>query len=571
MSGAGNVIVNGLWFLGCGREALAVRWWRDRTARVQARVLLDIVRRNRNSEFGRKHGFTGIRSVSEYRNRVPLSTWDEYAEAVSRLAAGEPGVLTGGPVLLFEPTGGSLAGPKLVPYTRELQREFSRGIDAWVFHLFRWQPRLVGGSAYFSITPFATALRSTPSGIPVGFEDDSAYLGGIMRRIGDRVAAVPRVVASIPHPDAYRYVSLLFLLTRRDLALISVWNPTFLEILLERLDDWAEQLVEDIETGRIAGAPNLEPGIRQACQERLKPDRRRAAELRRVFGAWCGRAPRQRGREGQTLYEALWPRLRVISCWADANAEEPARRLKDLFPHVDLQPKGLLSTEGFVSFPLGGSASSVLSTRSHFFEFVDLADDGAVRLAHELSRGCRYEVVMTTGGGLYRYRTRDIVEVTGAWGGTPMVRFTGRADMVSDLFGEKLSEGHVRSVVPASLRRNGISADFWMVAPETRGTRGGCYVLFIQPSDGRDGLRVDDARARAAAEIETGFCANPQYRHCIRLGQLLPLRIFRIEERAAEDFFSSCVAQGQRLGDIKPPALHRRGGWAGVFRGALLP
>jgi hypothetical protein len=152
-----------------------------------------------------------------------------------------------------------------------------------------------------------------------------------------------------------------------------------------------------------------------------------------------------------------------------------------------------------------------------------------------------------------------------------MVRFTGRADMVSDLFGEKLSEGHVRSVVPASLRRNGISADFWMVAPETRGTRGGCYVLFIQPSDGRDGLRVDDALARAAAEIETGFCANPQYRHCIRLGQLLPLRIFRIEERAAEDFFSSCVAQGQRLGDIKPPALHRRGGWAGVFRGALLP
>ena len=80
-----------------------------------------------------------------------------------------------------------------------------------------------------------------------------------------------------------------------------------------------------------------------------------------------------------------------------------------------------------------------------------------------------------------------------------------------------------------------------------------------------------EALARAAGEIEAGLRENPQYRHCVRLGQLGPLKVFRIEEHGAEDYLAGCVAHGQRLGDVKPPALHRRPGWASVFRGELLP
>lgn len=572
MSSARNAAVNGLWILTCVKDALAHRIWRDRVAQVQAKVLMDIVRANRGSDFGRLHGFSSMRSVGEYRNRVPLTTWDDCEEAVQRLAAGARRVLTEEPVLLFEPTGGSVSGAKLVPYTQRLQRQFTRGIHAWVFHLFRWRPSLVAGCAYFSITPFGSSRGRTSSGIPVGFEDDSAYLGGLMRRMGDGVLALPRAVALISDPCAYRYVSLLFLLQRKDLALVSVWNPAFLEILLGNLGDWWERLVADIETGRIEGAAGLERDVQRACQRRLKASRRRAAELRSIFGAWRGRSPRERDGRGRTLYEALWPRLRVISCWADASAESPAGRLKLLFPHVDVQPKGLLSTEGFVSFPVGGSGSAVLSTRSHFFEFIEPSERGGrVRLAHELSRGCRYEVVMTTGGGLYRYCTHDVVEVTGAWGGTPTIRFVGRADMVSDMFGEKLAEEHVRSAVEETLRRRQISSDFWMVAPERLRDGSGFYALFIQRAAGKEASCAGRILARAAEEIEAVMRGNPQYLHCIRLGQLHPLRVFLIAERASEDYLSSCVERGQRLGNIKPPALDRRTGWTAVFRGELLP
>jgi hypothetical protein len=107
-----------------------------------------------------------------------------------------------------------------------------------------------------------------------------------------------------------------------------------------------------------------------------------------------------------------------------------------------------------------------------------------------------------------------------------------------------------------------------MVAPERCGA-GGFYALFIQ-TEANGGPAAVSALRRAAQEIEAALRSNPQYAHCLRLGQLGPLRVFRITGGAAEDFLASCAARGQRLGDIKPPALHPRPGWTAVFRGELL-
>jgi hypothetical protein len=566
-----NLAVNALWLLRCTREGLANRFQRGHVVSIQARVLLDMVRKNENSKFGQQHGFSHIRSVATYRRNVPLSVWEDYAPLVDRLAAGERHVLTEEPVIRFLPTAGSLAGPKLVPYTRGLARQFSRGIDPWVFNLFRWRPSMIAGCAFFSITPFGAAASNTPSGIPVGFESDSVYLGSIMNRLEETVLAVPDIVASIADPAAYRYVSLLFLLRREDLALVSVWNPTLLEILLRSMAEWSQALTSDVESGSVTPPAALDPGVRENCRRKLYPNARRARKLRTVFDTWHQLDPRSPDQSGRTLYEALWPHLRVISCWADANAETPARRLKELFPHVDIQPKGLLSTEGFVSFPLGGTGKVVLSTRSHFFEFIETGgNEKTPLLAHELVPGHRYEVVISTAGGLYRYRTRDLVEVTGFWGSAPTIRFIGRADMVCDLFGEKLAETHVRAVVEATLEAVGIAADFWMVAPERCVDGRGFYTLFMQPSSSENGSEMCESLIRTAQRVEVGLRANPQYVHCIRLGQLEPLRVFRIENGAAEDYLSACMARGQRLGEIKPPALHRETGWSEVFRGRFV-
>ena len=62
---------------------------------------------------------------------------------------------------------------------------------------------------------------------------------------------------------------------------------------------------------------------------------------------------------------------------------------------------------------------------------------------------------MTTGSGLYRYRTGDLVEV-----GTDgrAIRFIGRTGNVSDLVGEKLSEAQVTRAFAKAGARGWIEA-----------------------------------------------------------------------------------------------------------------
>ena len=114
---------------------------------------------------------------------------------------------------------------------------------------------------------------------------------------------------------------------------------------------------------------------------------------------------------------------------------------------MEIQPKGLMATEAAVSFPLLGHPGAALAMRSHFFEFQELGSAERIRLAHELDLGGRYRVIVTTGGGLYRYQLRDEIEVVGFVGQCPLLRFLGKSDCVSDLVGEKLAEPHVRAVV----------------------------------------------------------------------------------------------------------------------------
>ncbi|MFK5923695.1 MAG: GH3 auxin-responsive promoter family protein [Verrucomicrobiota bacterium] len=137
----------------------------------------------------------------------------------------------------------------------------------------------------------------------------------------------------------------------------------------------------------------------------------------------------------RATWREIWPELRVLSCWADAQAAMwKAQVLERLGEGVVFEPKGLLATEGVTSIPDGSAAR--IARGVHFHEFID-CETGDVSL--EVKQGRRYEVVLTTGAGLYRYRTGDIIEA----GDGGRVGFVGRRGDCSDLVGEKLDGEHV--------------------------------------------------------------------------------------------------------------------------------
>lgn len=520
-------LVNTLWRVASLGEARRFARSTRRVAETQQERLAAYLRNNRDTEYGQRHGFGSIASAADYQRRVPLTVYDDYLPDIERLKAGHKAVLTREPVERFELSSGSTAGSKLIPYTATLRSEMRRGLAIWIADLYRHHGELLHGPAYWSITPLTEGKSATAGGIPIGFEEDSDYLGPLGPLV-ESTLAVPNAVKHLRDVATFRYATLLYLLRQPGLRLISVWNPTFLTLLLARLPEWWEPLLRDLAAGRLTP---VDPGV----WRRLTPMPSRARELSRI---------------SPTDYTAIWPRLRLLSCWADGPSAPYAAELARRFPGVILQPKGLLATEAFVSLPLVGREGAVLSTAAHFFEL--LADSGEPRLAHQVEKGKTYAVVVTTGGGLYRYQLRDVVEVVGFVGEAPCLRFVGKTDQVSDWFGEKLDERFVAGVLRGLFERHRLEPSFALLAPE-RASGDLRYTLYLEAG------HLADAAA-LTAELDRGLSENFHYAYCRRLGQLAPPRIAPVVD-GQERYLSACQRLGQKMGNVKPSMLQKTTHW----------
>jgi hypothetical protein len=477
---------NCLWLLANTAAYCRYRRAARNPRRAQEEILRRFIQQNAASEYGQRYQYAKLRTIRDFQDALPIVTYDDLEPWIEKIRDGVHNVLTGEPVLFMEKTSGSSSAAKYIPYTASLLREFRNAIGAWMFDLFTGRPGLLAGSQYWSISPVARQPEFTPGGLRVGIDDDTQYLGPIARQALRRLLAVPGSVALIQEMDECRRVTLEYLMRCRDLRFVSVWSPSFLTLLMDRLP--------------------------------------------------AGARPRD-----------YWPELQLISCWTSAASARLVDDLRERFPGAEIQGKGLLATEGVVSFPELGRPGPSPALTSHFLEFVD--DDGRARLVDEIEVGRRYRVLITTGGGLARYSLGDLVEVTAPGA----IEFVGRADAVCDLCGEKLSETFVGRILEDAARHFDLNG-FTMLAPEWSSPPH--YLLFVE----------SDFAATVADFVEERLRASVHYDYCRRLGQLGPVAGIKVVQ-AADRYLRGCVALGQRPGNVKPANLRRELGWRQLLTG----
>jgi hypothetical protein len=522
----GATLGNVAWFGSSLPEYHRYRRSLDNVEAAQRRMLDALLRRNADTRFGRESGFGGLRGWEDYNRCIPPRDYEAFRPWIDAIRTGEARVLTADPVTLLEPTSGSTGAEKLIPYTESLQREIRRAVAAWMARLFIGDTALLGGRAYWSLTPQLPNEERPDSVVPIGFDEDRAYLGKLAQRFLDLTMVTQPGLKGLHDMADFWFWSVLLLLRCEDLRLVSVWHPSYLLLLLEHMLARWDELLEALADGKRRDDLGL----------RVRPSPARARALERA---------------GPDDTSRIWPHLRHISCWGDAHAARSLNDVKCQFPGAAIQEKGLVATEGIVTIPFGGRHP--LALRSHFYEFID--DAGRILPAWEVREGQAYTVLITTGGGLYRYQLRDRVEVNGFLGTTPCLRFIGKADRVSDLFGEKLSEVFVSDVLQQLLGQGGEST-FAMLAPH-RADRATRYELYVH----LDAPVADDTEAR----LEQALCDNPHYRLCRELGQLDAAVLVPVNADAQARFLERLRAQGHRLGDIKPATLSDQDGWRVTF------
>lgn len=476
----------------------------------QEKWLFACLKRNAESLYGRTYGFDDIDTVQGYQIQVPLVNYEDIAAFITRIAEGEDDLLFTGAPVAFEVTGGSSSGGKLIPYTQESFSDFQRAVLPWFMQVADHYG--VGSKAsYWSISPALRASEKVSRGMEIGV-NDAAYLGEEAGSALANALALPQWVGELSDLHDWQLATLYWLICSEELELISVWSPTFLLMLLEAVDERQEVVGVLLREGGIVDGHCLAPNM--AAYERLQ----RYLQERNT--------------------QLLWPDLKLISCWEDAMSKPFAKRLRVLFPYVAFQPKGLISTEGVVTMP-DREGYPLLSAESGFYEFIDA--EGSVLLADVLVVGEIYEVVMTTSGGLYRYRSGDMVQCEGVRGALPILRFMGRRGITSDMVGEKLNEAFVQHVLKDV-------EGFAMLVPQSQGMPK--YLLI-----------GEDIKTKERAEyIEERLLKNPQYAYARKIGQLAPLEAVVVES-VMMHYIAYKTASGSRIGDIKVPVLQTDDAW----------
>ena len=81
-------------------------------------LLMQLIKDNSDTEYGKKYDFAGIQSIREYQERVPFSTYDDYAPYIERMTKnGEKNLITAYPVIQYAETSGSIGVQKRIPLT----------------------------------------------------------------------------------------------------------------------------------------------------------------------------------------------------------------------------------------------------------------------------------------------------------------------------------------------------------------------------------------------------------------------------------------------------------------------
>ncbi len=517
---------------------------RDVRATQEAR-LLDILRRNADTEVGRRHGFATLHDADEYRARVPLTTWDDMAPAVERMVAGEKNVLTSEDVSFYATTSGTTGRRKLIPVTPSFVQECRAATKLLLRTSLLTFPGFLRGRRLTMRSPHVEDLGA---GTLAG--SITVALSGGLDEAEGAFDAVPSAVYRVADFESRYRLCVRFAL-QEDVTLVSAINPSTLLLFARTLEQHAQDLAASLESGALGEDLVLDDDLRRQLEGRARKDPAAARRVRQSLE-----------RHGRARMRDAFPKLCGLVCWKGGSAPWYLSQLTSSYGELPVLDYGYAASEGCFGAPLSAEgAASLLVPHGHFVELVPEDDMEDLRrgrptqtcLLDEARPGQRYYVVVTSSAGLYRYDMNDVVEVTGRMGSAPLVVFRHKGGNMSSLTGEKLGESHVvRAMDRASQgaeRLAGFTLAPWLPSAEGEPP---VYVLALDEEAALDPA----ARAALAQRFDDALrVENSEYeakRASLRLGAV---RAVALPAGAIARHRSRRVAAGAPDAHVKVPHL----------------
>jgi hypothetical protein len=381
----------------------------------------------------------------------------------------------------------------------------------------------------------------TEEGLPYGAESGHAYKN--LPFFVTHMYAIPYEVFTIDD-YASRYYCTLRIGMEEDISTIAALNPSAIALLCQRIPEWQDMIIADIEYGALNSSFKMPRKVRSMLEKRLKPNKKRAKELKKIL------------KEKKVLLpKDFWPNLVLIECWKGGTVRLYLKELPQYFGNVPVRDFGCLSTEARSSIPMSDvGAGGVLAVETNFYEFIPKEDmdkpDKRFLLCNQLKVGREYFLIVTSPGGLYRYNIDDIIMVNDFFDKTPVIEFVQKGMNAVSLTGEKLYESQVNAAVLKAVEKSDVLIEFFSatIEPAIPG-----HYIFLVEFDGNPGA---EQKLSLLLAIEEGLrIENREYSDLRKEGVLGKPVLKVVKKGEFEKYRRMKIAQGAHDGQFKTPEL----------------
>lgn len=486
---------------------------------LQNKILLDIVRSNRTSGFGREHNFDRICSLDDFRRHVPIRSSADYAPWLTRLYQGEHQLLTTERPHFFAMTAGSTGDYKYIPVTSRSKKEIDRSVYAF-YHL------LETNCPEFRTAPIQFFVGSaeggkSPGGIPQGFISGFNYknLPAFIRR----KFVIPYWVFTLTDIDDRFYAVARFLAASRQVAGIGGFSPLAMISVAKAALSNTERLRNDIASGTLT-LRNASAGVPKPEALSFEPD----PVLAQQVSQW-----KSRNGSAPELMQILFPKIKYIACWMGGNMSHTLETLLQLTGPKTLHEMPFSASEGVFGIPYQtATEGGIAAITSHFLEYIREEDidkpDARALGAWELQKDQYYYQIITTSAGLYRYNMEDLIRVSGFYNYAPVVQFVSKKARQISISNERINENDVTEAFRKTCEQTGIDISQFVLFP----THDYRYCLVVE--------QCDQELAMFAREFENQLRHHAKGYHVERSARSLqPVRLLETRRGELQDYVNA--------------------------------
>jgi hypothetical protein len=462
---------------------------------LQHTSLDELIFSGRNTEWGKKYGYSEIGNYEQFKVKVPISTYEEIFPYIDRMMHGEQNVLWASPISWFSKSSGTTnARSKFIPVSKEsLENCHMMGGKDMITLLINNKPetRIFEGKGL--------SIGGSLSNNPL---NSSLLLGDVSAVVMKNLPIWAQII---------RTPSL-------DVALMDDWD--------QKIEKMAIETSKENVTS-ILGVPTWTLVLIEKILEIT----------------------------GKKSILEVWPNFEFLVHGAVAFG--PYRELFQnlVFPSSEVRfleiynaSEGFFAIQDDLSLP---DEMLLMLDYGIFYEFIPIGAHGEevdrVVSLDQVVLGVNYAVLITTNSGLWRYKIGDTVKFTSIL--PYRIKISGRTKHFINAFGEELIiENAEKAISVACIQTNSEIKDYTAAPAYMEGGKKGSHEWVVEFSKAPKDLRIFvEILDRTLREVNSDYDAKRSYDLVLELPQVL------VAPKGT--FYAWMRARGKLGGQHKVPRL----------------